>query len=73
MKHSTQTLRDDLFQTMTDLSSGKVTIKEANTKVKIASQAIYLTRLELENKRMEIKLKNAIPANKIASIPALKM
>jgi hypothetical protein len=46
---------------MKDLKAGKITTKEAQAATKIAANIIYTSRLELENKRMEIKLARSVP------------
>jgi hypothetical protein len=46
---------------MKDLKAGKITTKEAQATAKIAANIIYTSRLELENKRMEIKLARSVP------------
>lgn len=70
---TTQTLRDELFSTMEKLQKGCITTKEAQATAKIAANIIYATRLELENKRMELKAKRSIPANQVAKLQSIKM
>lgn len=53
---TTTEIRNMLLQEMKDLRSKKVTPQEAKAMVDLSAQAIYTTRLELENKRVELEL-----------------
>ena len=56
---STTEIRDMLLQQMKDLKDRKITPQEAKAMSDLSAQAIYTTRLELENKRMELELGKA--------------
>lgn len=53
---STKSLQDLLFKELESISSGKGDLKKAKVVSKISSQIIYSTRLELENKRIELEI-----------------
>ena len=53
---TTKAVRDILMKELNDLMNGKTDIEHANAVSKVAGQAIYTTRLELENKRIEVEL-----------------
>ena len=55
-KETTKDIRDILMKELGDLMSGKVDTNHANSVSKVAGQAIYVTRIELENKRIEVEL-----------------
>ena len=80
IKETTESLRDILFKELASLRTGESSTDRANSVSKLASQIIYASRLELENKRMEIAIGNMfgqIRWSKIdgtnAVIPALVM
>ena len=52
----TRELQDILFAQMNELVNGDGDIKKAKAITKLASQAIYITRLEVENKRLELEV-----------------
>jgi hypothetical protein len=56
--NNTEDIRDILMNELESLIEGKTTIERANAVAKISAQAIYATRLELENKRAEINIGN---------------
>ena len=53
---NTSNLREILFSELESLREGKSTENRAHAVSKLASQIIYASRLELENKRMEITI-----------------
>lgn len=53
---STKKIRNVLMKELDDLMSGKAELEHAQAVTKVAAQAIYATRIELENKRMEVAL-----------------
>ena len=53
---TTRDLQEILFSQMKELSNGKGDIKKAKAITGLASQAIYTTRLEIENKRLELEI-----------------
>ena len=53
---TTKAVRDILMKELNDLMDGKVDTKHAQAVSNVAGQAIYATRLELENKRIEAEL-----------------
>ena len=53
---STQKIRETLLKELDMLMDGKATTEHANAVSSVAAQAIYTTRLEIENKRIEAKL-----------------
>ena len=55
---NTETIRDILMKELDSLVSGKTSIERANAVAKVSAQAIYATRVELENKRAEINIGN---------------
>lgn len=52
----TSKVRDILLKELDDLMSGKADVKHAKAVSKVSAQAIYASRIELENKRIEAKL-----------------
>lgn len=58
---TTHTLRNNLCDIMDGLRNETISIKEAQAMAKLAANIIYATRLELENKRIEMKLARSIP------------
>jgi|WetSurMetagenome_2_1015567.scaffolds.fasta_scaffold1374846_1 hypothetical protein len=56
---TTEDIRGILFKQMIDLQDKKITHQEAKAMADLSAQAIYTTRLELENKRMELELGKA--------------
>ena len=56
VQETTESLRDILFEEIRTLRSGDSSTDRANSVSKLASQIIYATRLELENKRMEVAI-----------------
>lgn len=56
---TTTTIRDLLFKEMEDLANGKSDIKKAKAMTKISAQIIYSTRLEIENKKIEVEIAKA--------------
>ena len=56
--NNTEDIRDILMNELESLIKGTTTIERANAVAKISAQAIYATRLELENKRAEINIGN---------------
>ncbi len=55
---STEDIREILMSELDSLVSGESTIERAHGVAKLSAQAIYATRIELENKRMEIDIGN---------------
>jgi len=53
---TTKAVREILMKELNDLMDGKVDNKHAKAVSNIAGQAIYATRLEIENKRIEVDL-----------------
>ncbi len=53
---TTKNIRDALMKELSDLMDGKADVRHAKAVAKVSAQAIYATRVELENKRMEIEL-----------------
>jgi len=53
---TTKKVREILMKELSDLMDGKVDNEHAKAVSSIAGQAIYATRLELENKRLEVDL-----------------
>lgn len=56
IQETTESLREILFSEIKTLRSGESTTDRANSVSKLASQLIYASRLELENKRMEVAI-----------------
>ena len=56
--NSTEDIRKILMDEMESLIAGKSTTDGANSISKLSAQAIYATRLEMENKRAEISIGN---------------
>lgn len=56
---STMDIRDILFQQMDKINNGKGDIEEAKTITELSAQAIYATRVEVENKKLELELGKA--------------
>ena len=52
---STKSIRDILFNELDEVAKGG-DIKKAKVVAKLSSQAIYATRVELENKKIELEL-----------------
>lgn len=80
IKQTTSELRDILFDELKSLRKGTSTNDRANSVSKLASQIIYASRLELENKRMEIAIGAAFGQmrwaevdGKTINVPALRM
>ena len=55
---TTETIREILMEELNSLIDGKSRIERANAVAKVSAQAIYASRLELENKRAEINIGN---------------
>ena len=55
---NTETIKSILLNELSSLIEGKSTVERANAVAKVSAQAIYATRLELENKRAEINIGN---------------
>jgi len=78
-KQTTKTLREMLFKQLEGLQNKTIDVKEARVAVKTASQIVYLTRLDLENKRIEMQLMKTVcrPKKNVdgakVSIPALEL
>ena len=53
---NTKDIREVLMGELDALMSGKVDTEHARTVTDLAAQSIYATRLELENKRLEVSL-----------------
>lgn len=53
---STKDLQDLLFKELESIANGNGDLKKAKVVSKISSQIIYATRLELENKRIELEI-----------------
>lgn len=53
---TTTDIRDILMKQIEEISSGKGDLKVAKAVSELSAQAIYATRLELENKRTELEL-----------------
>lgn len=53
---STELIRDTLLKELDSLVKGTSTIERAHAVAKVSAQAIYATRVELENKRMEVNI-----------------
>ena len=77
---TTQDVREILMTELSGLMDGSVDAEHAKAVVGIASQAIYATRIELENKRIETELHIKTDENRlkfidgeIVSIPKLEM
>ena len=71
---TTHTLRRELLNAMQDLDSGMITVREAQAKAKLASQIVYSVRIELEEKRLQLKYNRSVPENMITtSIPNIKL
>jgi hypothetical protein len=58
MNTTTETIREILLSEIDSLIKGESTIDRANSVAKLSAQAIYATRVELENKRCEINIGN---------------
>lgn len=61
---TTKDLRKILFKEMMDLRCNRVTPRHAKQTTKIASQIIYSLRVDIENKRENIKIMKALSKNK---------
>ena len=53
---TTKAVRDILMTELKNLMDGKTDSEHAEAVSRVAGQAIYATRLELENKRIEVDL-----------------
>lgn len=53
---STKDIQDALFKELDSISNGSGDVKKAKLVTKIASQLIYASRIEIENKRIELEL-----------------
>lgn len=53
---STTDIQELLLKEMKELASGKGDISKAKAMAELSAQAIYVTRVELENKRLELEL-----------------
>lgn len=59
MKNSTtEDIRAILMAEIDSLINGSSTVDRANSVAKLSAQAIYATRVELENKRIEVNIGN---------------
>ena len=65
---TTQNIRKVLMKELNDLMDGKVDAAHAEAVSKVASQAIYSTRVELENKRIEAELHMNTDENRLKFI-----
>jgi len=78
-KNTTKTLREMLFKQLEGIQDGSVDLKEARVVVKTASQIVYSSRLDIENKRIEMQLMKTMTRNKKnidgvgVSIPTLEL
>ena len=76
---TTKTLTEMLFKQLEGLQDGTIDTKEARAFSKTASQIVYASRLDLENKRIEMQLMKTIcrPSKNIdgakVSIPTLEL
>jgi len=68
-----------LFKQLEGIQDGSVDLKEARVVVKTASQIVYSSRLDIENKRIEMQLMKTMTRNKKnidgvgVSIPTLEL
>jgi hypothetical protein len=59
LDNNTSSMKSILMDELNSLISGKTTIERANAVSKLSAQAIYATRLEIENKRIEVDIKKS--------------
>jgi hypothetical protein len=71
---TTHSLRRDMLKAMKDLEAGIITVQEAQAKAKLASQIVYSVRIELEEKRLQLKYNRSVPDCIVTtSIPNIKL
>ena len=64
---TTHTLRKSLIETMKDLKEGRCSVRDAQAVSKLASQIVYSVRIELEEKRLQLKHNRSVPANMVTT------
>lgn len=67
---STKNIREILFKQMKDLQSGSICIREARETNRTAKQINNSLRLDIENKRENIKLMKALNKKKYSELDA---
>jgi hypothetical protein len=70
---NTKELRAILAQEIKSLRSGDTTSQRARAVSGLAHKAISSLRLDIEDKRLDMKITKSIPRRKNSSVPSLKL
>jgi len=71
--NTTQSLRNNLFETMQGLTAGTIDPKQARATARIASQIIRTTRTEIQMEALNLKYQRSIPGGSLIQLNTIRM